>query len=133
MANIRVDHPIISPRAHQLGNESKRCVTAPVFEFVADPSPGCTLVSEYSSTVLLIVVRMLVVIWECPSGIFYILVSVSRLVSSKLKPVSIVEYYLKKTRHFVKLCKLESRSAVCQVWVHMIGIKLQDHEKEPYQ
>jgi len=38
----------------------------------------------------------------------------------------------KKRWVFVKLCKLESRFAVGQVWVRMIGIKLQDHEKGPY-
>jgi len=58
-------------------------------------------------TALLILVQASAVIWGCPSGNFYILVSVSKPVSSGLKSDSIVEYYLKKARHFVKLCKLE--------------------------
>jgi hypothetical protein len=60
------------------------------------------------------VVQTSVVIWGCLSGIFYVLVSSSRPVSGGLKSVSIVEYYLKKASHFVKLCKLEFRSTVGQ-------------------
>lgn len=52
--------------------------------------------------------------------------------SGGLKFVNIVEYYLKNASYFIKLCKLESRFAVDQVWVRMIGIKLQDRKKGPY-
>jgi len=64
-------------------------------------------VKRLRDTALLILVQASAVIWGCPPGNFYILVSVSKPVSGGLESDSIVEYYLKKARHFVKLSKLK--------------------------